>query len=148
MRIGALPRNSRLGESAVAAASFLAVLGLVVLLVLFLPPECGRRHTDSEPMKARFALATISQSLTEYAINHDGRYPDTLQPLVTPNAEGHCFLEGFDGHIPRDPWQREYRYEPPTLEHPFPRVLSLGKDGELGGEGDDADIDSDHLKDE
>ncbi len=122
--------------------------GILVPTATLIVPNVIKAQYSTGCNRTRAEICTIMQSLSEYAINHDGRYPDTLQPLVTPNAEGHCFLEGFDGHIPRDPWQREYRYEPPTLEHPFPRVLSLGKDGELGGEGDDADIDSDHLKDE
>ena len=139
-------RGGRSGESAVAAACFLAVFGTIVLFLLLVPASHSDRRSDT--LRARSDLVTIFTSLSEFAIDHDGKYPDTLQALVTPDAEGHGYLQGFDGRIPRDPWQREYLYERATPEHPVPRVGSLGKDGEPGGEGDDADIDRDHLQDE
>ncbi len=125
-------------------------VGITGLAGVLIVPNLIWRPFDNVPgcTTTRANISTILQSLSEYAINHDGKYPDTLQPLLTPDAEGHCYLEGFDGHIPRDPWKREYIYLPPTLAHPLPCVATLGKDGEPGGEGDDADIDSDHLKDE
>jgi len=91
-------------------------------------------------------LVTIVSSLDEYAIKHQGRYPTSLQPLVTPDVSGNSYMEGVDGKPPRDPWGREYHYEPPTPEHPKPHVWSYGADGRLGGTGEDADIDSDQLR--
>jgi type II secretion system protein G len=90
-------------------------------------------------------IRRIMQALDEYAINNGGKYPDSLEPLVTPDANGNAYLEGYDGEIPKDPWRNEYQYEAPSKAHPHPRVFSYGSDGAPGGTGDAADIDSDKL---
>jgi general secretion pathway protein G len=123
------------------------VLGVAALLVgarLLWPTRyiCTRVVPEST---ARTNIATIMESLNEYMINNNGAYPSSLQALVTPDGDGHCYLEGFDGKIPRDPWKHEFHYEPPTPAYPTPHIWSYGADGKRGGTGDDADIDSDHL---
>ena len=97
-------------------------------------------------MGAKSDVSAISSTLDEYADTHSKQYPADLIPLVTPNESGKCWLEGYNGKIPKDPWKHEYQYQPPTPEHPTPRVLSFGSDGLQGGEGDAADLDSDDLK--
>ncbi|HKC50803.1 MAG TPA: type II secretion system protein GspG [Myxococcota bacterium] len=122
------------------------VLGVVVLLAFALqmiPIRCGFIDTSN---KAQADMSAIVRALDEYAINNSGRFPSTLQPLVMPDTNGNAYLEGFNGRIPVDPWKREYLYEPPTPEHPEPHVWSFGADGKLGGTGDDADIDSEQLR--
>jgi general secretion pathway protein G len=42
--------------------------------------------------------------------------------------------------VPRDPWGRAYRYEPPDEEFAFPRIWTYGEDGLPGGTEDDADF--------
>jgi general secretion pathway protein G len=99
-------------------------------------------------VKAKADVETIMQALIEYAINNSGNYPDSLEPLVTPDANGRSYLEGYDQKIPKDPWGHEYQYEPGTAQHPLPRVWSYGSDGAPGGTGDAADLDSDRIREE
>jgi general secretion pathway protein G len=106
------------------------------------------RNGQAVDVKAKADIMSIMMSLDEYAINNSGKYPDSLEPLVTPDINGHVYLEGFDGKFPKDPWHNEYQYEPPRPGHPQPRVLSYGSDGAPGGSGDAADIDSDQLREE
>ena len=49
--------------------------------------------------------------------------------------------EGDLRHTPNDPWGRPYQYLNPGLKGEVD-VLSLGADGQAGGEGLDADIGS------
>ena len=45
--------------------------------------------------------------------------------------------------VPNDPWGRPYVYVSPGKENPTTYDLySLGRDGKVGGEGEDADITS------
>jgi general secretion pathway protein G len=90
--------------------------------------------------KIKTDLRAIDSALKDYAVANAGKYPDSLDALITPDANGHTYLEGKK--VPRDPWGREYKYEKPTAEHPDPRVYTYGRDGKPGGEGDDADIDN------
>jgi general secretion pathway protein G len=123
-------------------------LGGVVLVAagLQLIPENRFRPFDqARSVKAKTDITAIIASLDAYSENNAKTYPTSLVPLVTPDTNGHCYLEGYNQRIPRDPWKREYVYEPPTPEHPKPRVYSLGADGKKGGMGNDADIDSNAL---
>jgi general secretion pathway protein G len=123
--------------------------GAVVLLavVVTLTSSSCRRYYDHSRPKAPIDITSIMQSLVEYAINNNGSYPHSLEPLVTPDVNGQCYLEGYNGAVPTDPWKRAYHYEPPTPAYPRPHVWSYGADGRLGGTGDDADIDSEELRD-
>lgn len=99
----------------------------------------AQARTSDASKKAR-ALAkadimALHMGLDAYALNNAGAYPDSLLPLVLKDKNGYSFLNQTT--VPRDPWGREYRYEP----GPPPNVSTLGADGKPGGTGDDADID-------
>lgn len=145
MKPNSCTRRARRGFTLAEMMVVIVIIGLLATLVV---PSVIRRFFQAQSTTARANISAILQSLSEYAINNSGKYPDTLEPLVTPDQNGHCYLEGYNGKIPKDPWKTEFQYEPPQSGHPQPRVYSLGKDGQVGGEGEDADIDSDHLKDE
>jgi general secretion pathway protein G len=123
----------------------IVIIGLLMTLVV---PNIIRRFFQAQGVKARADISSIIGSLEEYATNNAGKFPETLEPLVTPDANGYTSLKGYSGKIPKDPWKNEYQYEKPQPGHPEPKVISYGSDGAPGGEGDAADIDSDHLKDE
>jgi general secretion pathway protein G len=93
--------------------------------------------------KAAADVTTIGQALDEYALNNALQYPDTLEVLVTPDVNGHTYLAATK--VPKDPWGREYRYDPPKKSGDTPRVYSLGRDGQPGGTGEDADIEQAKL---
>lgn len=91
-------------------------------------------------------IATIESALAEYAINNSGRYPDSLEPLVTPDVNAATYLGTTE--MPRDPWGREYLYEPPGPGTPTPRIYTLGSDNRAGGRGEDADVDNASLRED
>jgi general secretion pathway protein G len=123
------------------------ILGLVLALLTFEVVHAVRhRFFQVELVHARVDVRAIDSVLEEYADAHSKRYPPDLIQLVTPDESGKCWLEGYNGKVPLDPWKHEYRYQPPTPGHPTPRVLSFGSDGLPGGEGDAADLDSDDLR--
>ena len=128
----------------VALGAVLLVAGALQLI----PERPYHSFLGTRCVKAKTDITAIVASLDEYAINNNKTYPSTLVPLVTPDANGHYYLEGYNQKIPKDPWKHEYLYQPPTHAHPKPRVLSLGSDGAPGGEGDAADIDSDALRED
>lgn len=112
------------------------VPGLACFVVVLLLPGLISRLRRTHCEAARADVAAILGTLNEYAISNSGRFPNTLQALLAP----------IEGRILIDPWGREYHYEPPTPERIHPRVWSLGADGILGGTGENADIDSDQLR--
>jgi len=122
------------------------VPGMTCLGVLLLAPRLVSRFYRTHCEAAMADVDSIVQALYEYAITHSGEFPSSLQPLVTPDTNGNAYLEGFNGKLPKDPWKHDYQYQRPTPEHPKPHVWTFGADGKLGGKGDDADIDSDQLR--
>jgi len=92
-----------------------------------------------EASKRSIAKNGISEIMNALKIYYakKGNYPDTatgLQAVVSARA-----LE----KIPLDPWNNPYAY---INEGGKPVVISYGKDGLPGGEGDDADISSKELE--
>jgi general secretion pathway protein G len=91
--------------------------------------------------------ATIVQALKMYRLDNI-RYPTTEQglqalitkPVVAPIPEN-WKSGGYLEKLPNDPWGHPYVYLNPG-RHGDIDVISLGGDGESGGEGKDADIGS------
>jgi general secretion pathway protein G len=103
----------------------------VVTAVYFRPPYC---LGQSPPARTKADICVIHEGLDSHAADNGGRYPDSLEALVTPDELGHGYLNLT--RIPRDPWGREYIYVRDSVN-----VMTLGADGKPGGTGDDADID-------
>lgn len=118
------------------------ILGLLVTLVA---PKILGRTDEAKWTKAAADLRAIEQALHLYKLDN-GIYPTTeqgLKALVTKPESGiipaRWNSEGYLEKVPADPWGYPYLYlsngERYTLK-------SLGADGEEGGEGKYADLDS------
>lgn len=124
-------------------AELMVVIVIIGLLATLVVPNVVRRLFAATRAKAEADIVTIAQSLDSYAVENMGRYPDTLEALVTPDENGHTFLNRET--VPTDPWGQPYIYEPPSGGRK-PNVISYGKDTAPGGEGDDADITYEALR--
>jgi type II secretion system protein G len=105
--------------------------------------EKAAKEQAEKEAKAEADIQRIRTALDDYALRNGGRHPDSLEALVTPDAEGRTYL-ALD---PVDPWGNTYAYEPPREGSPA-RVLSYGADGVPGGEGEDRDIDGSQAQPE
>ncbi len=115
----------------------IVILGLLATLVV---TNVMKNLGQAMGGKVATDIVTIETALENYAINNSGRYPDSLEPLITPDVNGHAYLK--QSSIPKDPWKNEYQYEPPAPGQPMPKIYTLGKDMQPGGEGDDRDVDN------
>jgi general secretion pathway protein G len=115
----------------------IVILGLLATLVV---TNVMKNLGQAMGGKVKTDIITIESALDNYAINNSMKYPDSLEPLITPDVNGQAYLQLSS--IPKDPWKNEYQYEPPGPGQPRPRVYTLGKDMQPGGEGDDRDIDN------
>src|SRR5262245_54393084 len=136
------PRNKPAWLVWVALAGGALLLGLLVLVLaaIFVVPNVLQKFAVASTSKAESDLVQLESALQEYSLVNGGKYPDTLQALVTPDMNGHTFLKG--PRVPKDPWGNEYLYDPPEPGRPEARVYTYGKDGLAGGKGDDADLDN------
>jgi general secretion pathway protein G len=87
------------------------------------------------------------QALKMYKLDNQ-RYPTTEQglkalvekPSSGPTANG-WKSGGYVDKLPQDPWKNSFQYMSPGL-HGEVDIFSMGADGQPGGAGDDADINS------
>lgn len=128
-------RASRAGFSLAELMVVIVIIGLLATLVV---PSVVKRLSIAFGGKAKADIVAITGALKEYYINNGGQWPESLEILVEPDENGNTYLEGRS--VPKDPWSNEYGYEPPSPSESRPRVFTLGKDGMVGGEGDNKDI--------
>jgi len=116
----------------------LVILALIAGLVL--PGIIGK----AEGAKVRAASSQISRlamSVETFYLD-TGVTPDRLEDLVDEPQS----VNGWNGpyvknSLLKDPWGKEYQFRNPG-EHGEFDIFSLGADGQVGGEGKNADINS------
>jgi len=122
------------------------ILGILAGLIV---PRLMGRTEQAKRTKARVQMESMETALKLYKLDN-GSYPTTeqgLQALVEAPAVGDLakqwrkggYLE--KGRVPADPWDNDYLYLSPGVHDDFD-LISYGKDGQPGGEDDDADINS------
>ncbi|MSR63088.1 MAG: hypothetical protein EXS08_11660 [Planctomycetes bacterium] len=116
------------------------MLGLIscLLLAILVVPKLVSRLGRTVCPKTNADVSALAGAVSEYAADHGGLYPRSLEELLAPGSRGIRYLD-LDV-LPRDPWGRPYRYEPPSTSSARPRIFTLGADGEAGGAGEDRDL--------
>lgn len=120
----------------------LAIIGILAALVV---PNVLHRADDARVTAARTDISNLMQALKLYRLDNQ-RYPSAeqgLQALVVQPSAGPAPLnwKPYIDKLPNDPWGKPYQYMNPGLKGEVD-VLSLGADGQVGGEGKNADIGS------
>lgn len=135
-------RSARAGLTLVEMIVVLAIIALVALMIV---PNVIGRPDQARVTVAKADLRTIAAALNVYRLDN-GDYPTTEQGLAAlterpsvPPAPVNWHGEGYLPEPAMDPWGRPYVYVSPGADGGFD-LYSLGKDGEPGGEGLDADL--------
>ncbi len=122
----------------------LVVMVIIGLLSAFVGPKVFGQIGKSETKIAKAQVEAIVKGLEQYRIDA-GRYPSADQGLaalmVAPAGEAKWAGPYMAKALPQDPWGRPYLYRLPGERGDFD-VLSLGRDAQPGGQGDDADVGS------
>jgi general secretion pathway protein G len=113
---------------------------MIAVLALVAPNPAVRNFFVAARAKAKMDVVSIHDAVGTYIVANDGRVPESLEVLVTPDENGRTILKNLTS-VPRDPWGNPYGYEPPSESRGY-RVFTLGRDCKPGGAGDDADIDN------
>lgn len=123
----------------------LVVIVIIGLLAAYVGPKYFSQLGKSEVTAAKAQIDAFDKTLDTYRLDV-GRYPTTeegLAALMTapPSAGAKWNGPYLKKAIPPDPWGNPYQYRSPGATADY-EVLSLGKDGQPGGTGDNADITS------
>jgi len=117
----------------------LVVVMILGLLISLAAPRIIGRTDDARVVKAMADMRAIEEALDLYRLD-TGSYPGTelgLEVLVEAGLEGRS--GGYLERVPLDPWNSPFLFACDGREYV---LQSLGADGEEGGDGVDADIDS------
>jgi general secretion pathway protein G len=136
----------RLGFTLIEILVVITVIGLLAALV---GPRILGRVSEAKSATAKAQLEMLGVALDNYRLDN-GSYPTTEQGLAALQEKPTRDPAPLNWRgpylkrtIPADPWGRPYLYRSPGEHDPAGNDLStLGKDGQPGGEGEDADITS------
>lgn len=121
----------------------LVVMVIIGLLASFVAPRFFDQVGKSEIKTARAQLDAFDKALAAYRLD-TGRLPSTEQGLKAlverPTDEAKWSGPYLAKALPPDPWGRAYSYRLPGEGGRDYDLSSLGKDGQRGGSGDNADI--------
>jgi len=123
----------------------MVVLVIIGVLAALIVPNVIDRADDARTTAARTDVNNLMNALKMYRLDNQ-RYPTAeqgLQALQTRPTAGPAApnWRPYVEKLPNDPWGRPYQYMNPGIQGEID-VLSLGADGQPGGEGKDADIGS------
>ncbi len=123
----------------------LVVVVIIGLFVGLVSVNMFKKADDAKRTAAKAQIANFMQTLGLYKLDV-GTYPSTDQGLkallVKPENGGNWNGPYLTKDIPLDPWGNPYQYKFPGDHGDEPDVISFGADGQPGGEGNAADIDS------
>ena len=139
-----IARRQRPGFTLLELVVVIIVLGLLAGIVA---PQIIGRLAEAKSTTARTQIELLSVALDGYRLDN-GTYPTTEQGLAAlrerptrapiPASWRGPYLRKA---VPLDPWGRAYLYRSPGERNPGAFDLeSLGRDGKVGGEGEDADV--------
>jgi general secretion pathway protein G len=123
----------------------LVVIVIIGLLAAYVGPKYFSQLGKSEVTIAKAQIEAFEKSLDTYRLDV-GRYPTSeegLAALLAAPASAGAKWNGpyLKKGVPPDPWGHPYQYRAPGSKGEYD-ILSLGKDGQPGGSGEDADITS------
>ena len=135
--------GNRAGFTLLELLVVLVVLGLLAGLI---GPQLFGRVGEAKTTTARTQIELFGGALDGYRLDV-GAYPPTaqgldvlttrpLRPPVPSNWRGPYLRKA----VPMDPWGRPYVYASPTVGAEGYTLRSLGRDGQEGGAGEDADV--------
>ena len=139
-----LMQSKRFFQVGFTLIELLVVVVILGLLIGYAGPKYFSQVGKSKVTSARAQISAFSKAADQYRLDV-GHYPTTEQGLAAliakPASESKWEGPYLEKTIRQDPWDRPYQYKNPG-EHGDYDLFSLGKDGAVGGTGENVDITS------
>jgi len=140
-------RQNKKREQGFTLIELMVVIVILGVLAGLIIPRVMGRPDEARQAKAKIQMESMETALKLYKLDN-GNYPTTEQGLkalveaptvgtLPRNWRAGGYLE--KGKVPKDPWGNDFVYISPGTHSDFD-LICMGKDGEPGGEGFDADI--------
>ena len=142
------PINQQAGFTLIEIMVVITILAILSVLVV---PKLVGRTDEARRVAAKVQIKNVEEALQMYKLDN-GVYPSTeqgLDALVHLPTVGEVPKNWREGgylpKVPNDPWGNPFVYVSPGTHGDFD-LASYGADGEGGGEGKSADIESWNLE--
>lgn len=155
LRCSTIPQPERAGYSLL---EILVVLAIIALIAAVVGPRLFAQLDRSKATTARLQIRSLEAALETMRLDI-GRLPTEQEGLGLLMQADPGQVAGWSGPyldkaLPSDPWARPYIYIAPAANatgapgapEARARIVSYGADGQEGGEGINADINSDQAK--
>ena len=145
LRPGGMRRLSPVGGFTLIEV--LVVIVVITVLATLVAPNVFRHVGSAKEATAKTQLEMLGSAIDAYRLDND-EYPTTEQGLAALRARPQSGPQPRSWRgpylrrdVPLDPWGRPYVYRSPGVANPEGYdLLTLGRDGREGGEGEDADV--------
>jgi general secretion pathway protein G len=142
-------KRRRRGQAGITLIEMLVVVTIIALFASLVGVNLLKKGEGAKRVAAQAQISNFTQALTLYKLD-TGVFPSNEQGLnalrVKPENTAQWNGPYFKQDIPDDPWGRPYVYKYPGDHGDEPDIISLGADGQPGGEADNRDIVSWNLK--
>ena len=133
-------------DAGVTLIEMMVVLVIIAIVAAVIVPNVVGRPDEARVTVARTDIRSIGSALELYRLDNRG-YPTTSQGLsalverpVVPPEPPNWVEGGYLGGLPVDPWGNDYVYISPARNGGGFELVSLGADGQVGGDGTAQDI--------
>jgi general secretion pathway protein G len=140
-----ISRKRRATQSGVTLIEMLVVVTIIALFATLVAPNLFKTADTAKITAAKAQINNFMVALAQYKLS-TGTFPTSEQGLQALRAKP-TNVSQWDGpymqkEVPADPWGRPYLYKFPGDHGDEPDIISLGADGQPGGTGANADVES------
>lgn len=135
--------NRRRRQAGITLIEMLVVMTIIALFAALVAPRMLSKSDTARVTAARTQINNFMTALGAYKLD-TGVFPSNEQGLQALRAKPQN-VNNWQGpylpqEIPVDPWGRAYAYKYPSEHGDEPEIVSLGADGQPGGEKFNGDI--------
>ena len=135
--------QKRRNQRGITLIEMLVVVTIIALFAALVGPKLFGNVDKAKRTAAIQQINTFETALGNFKLD-TGVFPTTEQGLqalrVAPENQPQWAGPYLTKDIPMDPWGRPYLYKYPGEHGDEPDVVSLGADGQPGGDGNNADV--------
>lgn len=122
----------------------MVVIAIIGLLATVVTVSVIGKMEEANVGKVRADMKAIKDAMKLFKINM-GYWPQTMNDMFTaPANAGRRWKGPYLEERPMDPWGAEYRLTRQSGGKP-PKIETFGADGQRGGDGEAADLDSETI---
>jgi len=130
----------RKSQAGITLIEMLVVVTIIALFIGLVGVNILGQGDKARVVAVKTEISNLTNALTLYKLD-TGTFPQNLlalreKPDNVPNWAGPYLAKD----VPNDAWGRPFLYKYPGDHGQEPDLMSLGADGQPGGEGTDADI--------